>query len=215
MRLLAVSLLLSSWIYASPAIGQEISGSCNPVTLQQRSLELQQLQQADQDDRKATPLPPEVVARDRVRRMRVGEIFGEGCLKSAPDFGAAALIFQHGAVPEHFFQAFLWSKRAVELGDPSQKKMMAMALDRYLINSGQKQLFGTQAFSLLQNTSCWCLQPVERAFSDKTRLEYLGRTLSDSIKWVENLNQGKACPKDVECAMVLRPTPAGTVPGFW
>ena len=56
---------------------------------------------------------------DLIRRKRVGEIFGEGCFKTAKDYSAASLIFQHGDTPDHYYQA-LWANRAVELGDISQ-----------------------------------------------------------------------------------------------
>ena len=73
------------------------------------------------------------------------EILGEGCFKSAEDYAAASLIYQHGDSPDHFFQAFIWALRAVQLGDFQQKSLVAMTVDRYLISSGKKQLFGTQA----------------------------------------------------------------------
>lgn len=84
--------------------------------------------------------------RDLKRRKRVGEIFAEGCLKTADDFAAAAMIFQHGTSPDHFYQTFVWSKRGVDLGDDKQKKLVALAVDRYLVNIGHKQLFVSPHF---------------------------------------------------------------------
>src|SRR5262245_18012013 len=78
----------------------------------QRSQELRRLAKEDQDDRQG-PYDaidwPKVLVRDENRRKRVGEIFAEGCFQTAADYSAAALIYQHGNVPDHFFQAFLWS----------------------------------------------------------------------------------------------------------
>lgn len=99
-------------------------GSCQADKPRQesRSKELQEIVKADQDDRedffKKTPDEVQEMAhRDVERRKRVGEIFGEGCFLKAEDFAAAALVYQHGDVPEHYLQAFMWAKRAVELGD--------------------------------------------------------------------------------------------------
>jgi hypothetical protein len=190
-------------------------GPCDSSIYEQRAKELQQIVKADQDARKSMPLPAGTEVADLKRRMRVGEIFGEGCFKTAADFSAAALVYQHGNVPEHFFQTFIWSKRAVELGDESQKRLMAMGLDRYLVSSGKKQLFASQAYKLGSNGQCWCLQPVEKSFPDAKRLECMHRSLPQSFKWVDELNKGTKCPAASECPVVLSPSPAGTVPGFW
>lgn len=154
----------------------------------------------------------QVVARDTERRMRVGQIFGEGCFSKAEDFAAAALVFQHGNRPEHFFQTFLWAKRAVELGDLTQKKIMAWGLDRYLVNIGHKQLFASQ-FRRPTLESCWQLQQVEMDFPDELRKEYTGTTLHDSLERLKKLNAGLDCK--VTCEEELKPSPRGTVPGFW
>ena len=58
--------------------------------------------------------------------------------KLAHDYSAAALVNQHGDVPDHFFQTFIWSKRAVELGDLTQKHTTALGLNRHLVNIGPK-----------------------------------------------------------------------------
>jgi len=51
-------------------------------------------------------LPPEklkqVSVRDLKRRKRVGQIFAEGYMRTAQDYSAAALIYQHGVVPDHY-----------------------------------------------------------------------------------------------------------------
>ena len=157
----------------------------------------------------------EVARRDVVRRQRIGEIFGEGCFSKAEDYAAAALVYQHGDVPDHFYQTFLWSKRAVELGDENQKRMMALGIDRYLVNIGQKQLFGSQAtLPDFKPETCWCLQKIEQSFPDKRRKEIAGKSLSEAFLWLKELNQGKTC-QSLECAAELKPSPKGTVPGFW
>ena len=122
------------------------------------SLEIQAIVAADQADRvDYKKMDAATDQRDRMRRMRIGELFGAGCFRTAADFMAAALVFQHGEVPEHFFQAYIWSKRAMELGDESRSNLMALAIDRYLLNTGRKQLFGSQA-DRPGNSPCACMQ---------------------------------------------------------
>ncbi|MCB0422233.1 MAG: hypothetical protein KDD61_14645 [Bdellovibrionales bacterium] len=190
------------------------------VRQEDRSKELAKMVQEDQNDRvdffkKSTDELVKILKKDEQRRRRVGEIFGEGCFKNAEDFAAAALIYQHGKVPDHFFQAFLWVKRSVELGDASQKRLMALAIDRYLVSSGKKQLFGSQASKPDTNPkTCWCIEQIERSFPDKLRSEIAGKSFNEVFNWLDDLNKDLSCPR-TECQKKLEASPKGTVPGFW
>jgi hypothetical protein len=205
---------------ASTQTGHYTPCSQDQQRLEARSKELVKIVKADQDDREdfLTRTPEEIqeiVKRDVLRRKRVGEIFGEGCFSKAQDFAAAALVYQHGDVPEHFFQAFIWAKRAVELGDYTQKRMMALGIDRYLVNIGKKQLFGSQAKKdNLTAESCLCLEQVEESFPDHLRKMQSGKNFKEALEWIGELNTGKDCPHQL-CTNELRPSPKGTVPGFW
>ncbi len=179
-----------------------------------RSRELQRIVAADQSDRKVIPMPAEVFLRDRQRRERVGQIFGEGCFTTAADYAAAALVYQHGDRPDHFLQTFHWAKRSFELGDANQKRLMALGLDRYLVNVGHKQLFASQANKVVKEM-CWCLEPLESTFPEAMRKDYMSTSLAEQLAWIDGLNKGTACPPAKECAHDLKPTPRGTVPGFW
>ena len=217
-----IACLLLSWFPFSLAEAGFVSRSCqsDPSRLQARSKELEAIVKADQADRqdwagKTPEEMQEVVERDVVRRKRVGEIFGEGCFWKAEDYAAAALVYQHGDVPDHFLQAFMWAKRAVELGDDSQERLMAVAIDRYLVNIGHKQLFASQASKPeMKPGSCWCLQRIEPSFPEELRKEIGGQSSKEAFGWLEELNQGTECP-NVECSQPLEPSPAGTIPGFW
>lgn len=187
----------------------------DPLKQKARSEELQKIVNEDQKDRVGNVDWSKVVARDEARRQRVGAIFGEGCIKSAQDFAAAALVFQHGVVPEHYFQTFLWAKRAVELGDVSQKSLMAKGIDRYLVNTNRRQLFATQA-SKVNADKCWCLEEVEKTFPEKLRLEYEKMSLEQALKGVDMLNQAEpSCRPAKFCKKGFKESPAGTIPGFW
>ena len=186
------------------------------------SKELQALVKADQEVRfavikngyKMTEIDmKEFTYGDSVRRKRVAEIFAEGCFSKAQDYAAAALVFQHGVTPDHFFQTFIWAKKAIELGDPSQKQLMAMSIDRYLVSTKRKQLFGSQAMKP-DSSNCWCLYPIENTFTDSMRKQYMNKSLADQTKWLESLNQNQKC-EQVECKMDLESPKTGDVPGIW
>ena len=151
---------------------------------------------------------------DRIRRKRVGEILGEGCFKTAEDYAAASLIYQHGDVPDHFYQAFVWANRAVQLGDLEQKQLVAMTIDRYLVSIGRRQLFASQAYASDATGGCYCLEQVETSFPDSIREAFSRPSLVENYDWLATLNQGKNCPNS-DCTKELQPSPKGTVPGFW
>lgn len=183
-----------------------------------RSKELALIVKTDQDARKnfenmSSEQMQTMAKEDNERRQRIGQIFGEGCISSAGDFAAAAWVFQHSDVPEHFFQTFLWAKKAVELGDTKQKRLMALGIDRYLVNIGQKQLFASQA-TKPNGELCWCLSRVEKSFPEEFRIKYMGNSLLDQISWLKELNKGKTCPNPY-CSIELKDSPSGTIPGFW
>jgi hypothetical protein len=183
-----------------------------------RSKELQDIVTADQAARK---IPGDqidwskVAPEDEARAKRVAEIFAEGCFKTAPDYAAAALVFQHGVVPDHYYQAYLWSKRALDLGDWTQKLMVANAIDRYLINLGYRQIFGAQSFRNNPN-GCHCLGPVETKFSEKQRVKVCSISLKDRISSLRENNKDNASCKDVlYCDKDLKTPPKGLFPGIW
>jgi hypothetical protein len=182
-----------------------------------RSKELQDIAKADQNDRSVSPEKinwDQVLPRDEARRKRVGEIFGEGCFKTAQDYAAAALVYQHGNTPDHFYQTFLWAKKSLDLGDASQSRLMVMGLDRYLVAIGHKQLFATQAFK--PGNDCWCMEEIEKSYSGKDRVKFAQTGLKEAMKWVDSLNSNQAsCLPAKICSKHLLDSKRGTVPGFW
>lgn len=218
-------LLLSSGCASTPKGNAEPPFSTcqeDKPRLEARSNELKMIVKADQDDRsdwqnKTMEEMLLVVRRDEQRRKRVGEIFGEGCFSTAADYGAAALVFQHGNVSDHFLQTFLWAKKSIELGDVTQKQLVADAIDRYLISLGKKQLFGTQATRPSADPKdCWCLEQTESSFPEKRRSEYSKKSLKELVAWVGTLNaENPACAITKFCDKDLKPSPKGAVPGFW
>ncbi len=186
-----------------------------------RSAELQKIVKADQDDRKP-PIDWSVVGkRDEERRKRVGEIFGEGCFSTAEDYGAAALVFQHGNLPEHAFQCYLWAKEAVsrgliKMGEIDLKVLSLSGVDRYLVGKRHKQLFATQYQRLSSNKDCRCLQLVEPTFSDQQRKDAGANSISEALEYVIEKNSSiPACKAVRFCDSDLQPSPKGILPGIW
>lgn len=140
----------------------------NPDFQTRRSHELQTLLIEDQKDREKdwSELTPEeievITANDLNRRKRVGEIFGEGCITTDKDCLASFMIFQHGEIPDHYYQAFLFALRAGELKNKEGFSSAATAIDIYFakdINNSsapklmQKILMVVSVLSLWSNHS--------------------------------------------------------------
>lgn len=196
---------------------QPVGCEGNPKLQAEKSTELIKLAQEDQVDRAGSFDSVDwnkVNPRDLQRRIQVATIFAEGCFASASDYASAATIYQHGNTAGHFYQAFIWANEAVKLGDSSQLWWMAAALDRYLVKIGQKQLFGTQLSK--NNSEKWCVQSVEPSFPESLRIKYVKFSVKDQIaRTLKGLGSSQA-PDDVkDCYPKLKPSPRGTVPGFW
>jgi hypothetical protein len=147
--------------------------------------------------------------------MRVGEIFGEGCMLSADDFYSGAIVYQHGDRPEHFFQTYVWANRALELGKEDARIWTALGIDRYLVNYGKKQLFATQFFKPdLKPETCFWLEQTEAAFPDDRRKSITGRSYNDSLSYLNELNKGLNCEAK-QCDKPLAHTSPGSLPGVW
>ena len=180
------------------------------------SQELEVVKDADQLDRgdSVKLAGEEINDRDRQRRERVASIFADGCFKTARDYANAALVFQHGTVPDHFFQAYLWASKAAELGDEGSKTLMAAAIDRYLMNKGYKEIYATQARILPETHGCHCLWPVEATSTDEDRRKLGRNSLADQLTWVASLDAGKtSCGPPAICTVEAKPVPRGSIPG--
>lgn len=214
----AATLAIQPWQVLAMDWSTTPSCADHPEIQEERSQELQRLKEADQREREGFEQFSEAQwqqlwENDLIRRKRVGEILAEGCFHVAKDYMAASLIYQHGDVPDHYYQAFIWANRAVELGDEDAKHFVALTIDRYLVSIGKKQLFGSQAY-VDHIGGCFCLQPIEKSFTDTIRKDYLFPSLQEMYQWLASVNEGKDCLNN-ECETSLKPTPHGSVPGFW
>ncbi|WP_164015309.1 tetratricopeptide repeat protein [Pyxidicoccus trucidator] len=137
--------------------------------------ELQRMFTEDQADRSPPPASPEawkaVTARDAQRRTRVKELVASGALKDAADFLAAGFIFQHGDTQEDYAMAREMGAEAARRGNPTGLWLAAAAWDRWLMNAGRPQRFGTQYRGDVQ-TKKMTLYPVDPSVTDEERARW-------------------------------------------
>lgn len=139
---------------------------CPEVKHKEIQKELAEISKNDQADRTTSNL--EMASNDTKRRKRVAEIAAEACLKDKDDYFTAAIVFQHGSLPEHYMQAIIYSHKAMELEHPVGEAMRQVAIDRYLMSLGYKQIFGSQitapaAYKIVESEkdTVACLWPIE------------------------------------------------------
>jgi hypothetical protein len=155
--------------------------------------ELKRLRDEDQSDRtppEGKPMDWAVVSpRDKARLKRVKEIYTQGLLQTANDYDCAALILQHGEVPEDFLLAHEFWVVAISKGknDPGTLYLAAASEDRFLMNIGRLQRFGTQFRS--QNNGPIELYPVDAGVTDGFRRVMILRSLADLKAQVVELNK--------------------------
>jgi hypothetical protein len=201
-----------------------IEPACEGADYQAHSQELKKLYDEDQADRADFSHADQdklfaMLKRDRVRRTRVAEIFAKGCLKSAEDYLNAATVFQHGEVPDHFYQAYIWARKAFDMGLARAGQMAANGIDRYLAKSGRKQLYGgeaeTESGSGNVEDRCFYLWPVEPSFPDSMRKALQSKSKEEIRAWLKNVNKGRKGCSNSFCQVDAKPTPKGSVPGVW
>lgn len=137
--------------------------------------ELRKLFAEDQADRSPPPATKEgwkeVTARDEQRRARVKALMATGALKEGADFLAAGFIFQHGHSQEDFALAREMGAEAARRGHSGGMWLAAAAWDRWLMNAGRPQRFGTQ-YKVDMETKQTTLYPVDPGVTDEERARW-------------------------------------------
>jgi hypothetical protein len=174
-KLLLMLITLALWIIALrpvPAL-YPVQAQAPAAESVKDNEELKRLCGEDQSDRTppaGKPINWAVVGpRDKARLKRVKELYMQNQLQTANDYDCAAIILQHGDVPEDFLLAHeLWVV-AVFKGkdDPDTRSLAAAAEDRFLIKLGRPQRFGTQVQS--ENNGPIRLYPVDQGVTDELR----------------------------------------------
>lgn len=134
--------------------------------------EMKQLIDADQADRSGAVLPADAVKRDAERRVAFEKIFKAGKLKTAHDYWAAALLFQHGNEVADIARAMEFAKKANSIKSTcSTRRMMALTEDRWLMYQHKPQKYGTQFVNKVADGGppVWTLYDVDPAVIDAER----------------------------------------------
>jgi len=112
--------------------------------------ELARMHEEDQADR-TSPNSKDidwtvVGPRDKARLSRVKEIYAQNKMHTGADYYHAAMILQHGDVPEDFLLAHEFCVVALSKGknDRHTRWLAAASEDRFLMNIGRPQRFATQ-----------------------------------------------------------------------
>lgn len=157
--------------------------------------ELARLCAEDQSDR----TPPDnkpidwtiVNPRDHVRLKRVKDISTQNLLQTANDYDCAAIVLQHGEVPEDFLMAHEFWVVAISKGKNDQDTLMAAAAseDRFLTKIGRPQRFGTQLHTV--NDGPFELYPIDSSVPDGLRRAMTGHSLAEFKARVVEMNKKK------------------------
>lgn len=194
--------------------------ACETSRRAEVSARLEAIRAIDQSSRQSVMTDSaQAVRLDLENRKEVAMLFAEGCFTTGRDYHNAALVFQHGDVPDHFYQTYIWASRAVELGDLQARWLIPRAVDRWALNSGYKQLFATNLvtesyFSQVTEESqkAWCLWPNTSRITDRQRRAFGLKTLAEQVARAKAMNTGSSTGI---CAIQLPDPPRGLFPGVW
>jgi len=136
--------------------------------------ELTRLHDEDQADRSpadARDIDWSIVGpRDKARLVRVKTLYRENRLLTGADYYHAAMILQHSDIADDFLLAHEFCVVALSKGknDGYTKGLAAVSEDRFLMNIGRPQRFGTQ-FRAIPATAPIRLYKVDDGVTDELR----------------------------------------------
>lgn len=131
--------------------------------------ELRHLFEADQAARKSIRLNSDLPQEDAARRQRVKELITAGALVDPEDYYHAAMVFQHGESVDDYWQARELALKSAEMGYGRARWLAAAAYDRWLMQQGRAQKYGTQYRS---NGQTWVLWDVDPETTDEERARW-------------------------------------------
>ena len=125
-------------------------------------------------------------------RSAVRALVNKGLLKSGRDCQFAALVLQHSESSADVRLAHLLAVTAALKGQPSAKWLAAAALDRYLWDTQQPQVFGTQFKQVPGSENKWTMEPYDReALPDSVRADWCVKPLSEQAAVLAALGKGQ------------------------
>ncbi len=132
--------------------------------------------------------------RDRAREARVKALYEAAQLHTAADFHHAAMILQHAEASDDFLLAHELCIVAIAKGDSSALWLCAATEDRFLMNIGREQRFGTQYRSEGPG-GAFRLVPVADKVTDALRAEFHAPTLEQAKKREADFNAPAGKPQ--------------------
>ncbi len=162
------------------------------LTADEVSGELARMFAEDQGDRTPQPAGPidwDVVGpRDSVRLARVKQMCRSQRLSTGMDHYHAAMILQHAHEPEDYLLAHELCIVAVGKGVEQAKWLAAASEDRYLMNIGRPQRFGTQ-YRIDGTDGKWSLYDVGEGLTDGVRRGFNVPPLYEAQEYAEKMNE--------------------------
>jgi hypothetical protein len=131
----------------------------------------------------------QILQRDRQRRQRVEEIIESVGLEAPEDYFHAAMVFQHGETLDDYWRAHELAKKGAELGHPTSRWLAAAAYDRWLMNQGKPQKYGTQYTS--RGDEPYRLWDVDPTTTDEERAAWNVPPLAEALRRAETLSRRK------------------------
>jgi len=193
----AAAVVLAWEVGLRPLLTTAASGQpAAPEVKEKDNEELSKLYTEDQSDR----MPKEgkainwaeVGPRDKARLARVKELYQGAKLRTGADYYHAAMVLQHAPEPSDYLLAHELCVVAVSKGEKRAKWLAAASEDRFLMNIGRPQRFGTQFKA--DAGGPFRLYKVEDGVTDDLRKELGVPTLEEARKREEKLNE-KPGPK--------------------
>lgn len=129
-----------------------------------------------------------VAPRDAARLARVKEMCEEQALQTGVDYYHAAMVLQHAHEPEDYLLAHELCIIAISKGNERAKWLAAASEDRYLMNTGRPQRFGTQ-YCMDKPGGNYSLYEVAPGLSDWMRRAFNCPSLSEAQAGAENMNK--------------------------
>ena len=165
--------LLTIWLCPS-SVFHSTQAQAPSVQAVKDNEELARMFREDQADR----MPPSgkpidwatVAPRDKARLARAKELYAQNRLQTGADYYHAAMLLQHGVVPEDYLLAHEFCVVAISRGknDGDTRWLAAASEDRFLMNIGRPQRFATQYQSIGPN-SPMKLYTVDSGVTDELR----------------------------------------------
>jgi hypothetical protein len=210
--LVAILSMVPRWAAAadSPSPAVQPAGSLAPTDSQ----ELARLYAEDQSDRKIADgqaIDWKVVGpRDEARQARVKELYRSDQLRTGADYYHAAMVLQHGQAPEDFLLCHELCIAAIIKGSQDARWLAAASEDRFLMNIGRPQRFGTQFRSM--GGGPMELYQTDDGVTDGLRKPFWVPTLAEARSREASMNKKPEKPSPAPDPTAKATTPAPVAP---